>query len=836
LAWNILINKQYLMPNKITFVDVLLPLALPGYFTYSVSENLISNIKIGKRVVVQFGKKKLYTAIICNIHNNVPQFEYKNILQIIDNDPIVNHLQLSFWQWLCMYYICTIGEVYKAALPSGLKLESESVILPGNNILTETDLSDDEILIVELLKQHGSILIEDVVKATGKQNVYSLIGSLVSKKIIIVEESLTERYIPKYEQYVTISDEIETEEHFNTIYNNLSKAPKQADLLLKLAELIKFFTPQQSSIKKSQLLKNLPNSANILRELQKKKIVKVFEKEVSRFNNFSSEKIEIAVLSSLQKSVYSKIKELLTEKDTVYLHGVTSSGKTEIYIHLINDYISKGKQVLYLLPEIALTNQIINRLRLVFGNLIGVYHSKFSDAERVETYLNVLQDDNAKNPFKIILGVRSSIFLPFKNLGLIIIDEEHENTYKQFDPAPRYNARDSALMLAKMHGAKVILGSATPSIESYYNTSSNKFGKVELFTRFQDIKMPVIEVVDTKEAYKRKQMKLHFSPVLFENIKQTIENGKQVILFQNRRGFSPWLECADCSWIPGCRHCDVKLTYHKFENRLICHYCGFSINVPSTCPACSGKNVIMKGFGTERVEDDLSIIFPDYKIGRMDLDSARTRKKIDQIIEDFEIGKTQILVGTQMLSKGLDFNNVGLVGVLNADNMLNFPDFRANERSFQLMVQVSGRAGRKGEQGKVIIQTSQPQHPVIKFVINNDYLSLYNWQIQERAKYNYPPFSRLIEFVLKHKQEEIVQHAAVEFTTLLRKYFGSQLIGPDKPIISKIQNYYLRHALIKASKSITLQRVRETINICIVQLKSNPSYKSLIIVSNVDPM
>ncbi len=824
------------MPNEITFVDVLLPLPLPGFFTYSVPENLITEIKVGKRVVVQFGKKKLYTAIINSIHNNIPKFNYKDILQVIDNDPIVNQSQLTFWQWLSMYYMCTPGEVYKAALPSGLKLESESVILPGDNFLYEEELLEDEIIVVDLLREHGTILIEDVVKITGKQNVYSLIGSLVSKKIIVVEESITERFIPKYVQYVTFSDEIETEAHFNNIYNNLSKAPKQADLLLKLAEMVKLFTPQQCSIKKTELLKIFPNSANLVRELQKKNIIKVFEQEVSRITDFTAEKTEIALLNKNQNNTYSEIKNFFVEKDAVLLHGVTSSGKTEIYIHLINDYISKGKQVLYLLPEIALTNQIINRLRRVFGNLIGVYHSKFSDSERVETYLNVLHENNSKNPFKIVLGVRSSIFLPFSNLGLIIVDEEHENTYKQFDPAPRYNARDSALMLAKMHGAKVLLGSATPSIESYYNTMSNKYGKVELLTRFMDIKMPIIEIVDTKEAYKRKQMKLHFSPVLLDNIKQTIENRKQVILFQNRRGFSPWLECSDCNWIPGCRHCDVKLTYHKFENRLICHYCGFSINLPSTCPACGGKNIEMKGFGTERIEDDLSIIFPDYKIGRMDLDSARTRKKIDQIIEDFEIGKTQILVGTQMLSKGLDFDNVGLVGVLNADNMLNFPDFRANERSFQLMAQVSGRAGRKGEQGKVIIQTSQPEHPVIKFVINNDFLSLYNWQINERAKYNYPPFSRLIEFVLKHKQEEIVQAAAVEFSKLLRAYFGNQLIGPDKPVISKIQNMYIRHAIIKANKSIALHKVREIIQTAIDKLKLNPSFKSVVIVPDVDPM
>jgi len=824
------------MLNQTMFADVLLPLALPGYFTYSVPSEIEKLVQPGKRVVVQFGKKKLYTAIVSHTHHNEPKFEYKEILQVIDNHPIVNQLQLAFWQWISMYYMCTPGEVYKAALPSGLKLESESVILPGDNFLNVQNLPDDEILVVDLLREHGNILMEDVIKATGKKNVFSLIGSLVSQKIIVVEESLTERYIPKFEEFISISAEIENEEHFNLIYNQLSKAPRQANLLLLFAEMSNLYTPQQTSIKKTDLLKKMPGAANALRELHKKNILKIFEKEASRLDDYTGENIEMVQLNVNQTEVIKNIRELFIIKETVLLHGVTSSGKTEIYIHLIDEYIRQGKQVLYLLPEIALTSQIINRLRRVFGNLVGIYHSKFSDSERVETYLNVLQENKEKNSFKIILGVRSSVFLPFSNLGLVIIDEEHENTYKQFNPAPRYNARDSVLMLAKMHSAKVLLGSATPSIEIYYHARENKFGMVELFTRFQDIKMPKIEIVDTKEAYRKKQMKSYFSSVLVENIKQTIDNGKQVILFQNRRGFSPWLECGICNWIPGCRHCDVKLTYHKFENRLICHYCGFSTQVPHKCPACESSELTMKGFGTERIEDDLSLIFPEYHISRMDLDTTRTRRKIDRIMEDFETGKTQILIGTQMVSKGLDFNNVGLVCVINADNMLNFPDFRANERSFQLIAQVSGRAGRKNEQGKVIIQTSQPEHPVIKFVLNNDYLSFFYWQIQERQKYRYPPFARLIELTLKHKQEDIVQGAVVEFAALLRKSFGKRLIGPEKPLVSKIQNLYLRHIILKLEKSIAIQRVRELISESMKTLKVNPAYKSVIVVPDVDPM
>ncbi len=824
------------MIEKQTYVNVIIPLALPGYFTYSVPPPLSKTVEPGKRVVVQFGKKKLYTAIIAAIHYNKPSFEIKEIIQIIDNRPIVNTMQLSFWSWLSMYYMCTNGEVMKAALPSGLKLESESVILPGSGIEDHGEVTEDEIIVIELLKDKGSITIEDIVKILGKKNVYSLLGYLVSKKIIVIEESITERYIPKYVEYIELSDEIETEEHLNSVFSKLSKSPKQADVLLLFASMSKIFTQSVAPVKKSDLLNKIQNGANPLRELQKKKILKVTEKEISRLENYSGECSDLARLNNVQQTSLNSIKENFNEKEVVLLHGVTSSGKTEIYIHLIREYLQKGKQVLYLLPEIALTSQIINRLRKVFGNTVGIYHSKFSDAERVETYLNVLDTKTVKTPYRIILGVRSSVFLPFSDLGLVIVDEEHENTYKQFDPAPRYNARDSALMLAKMHGAKVLLGSATPSIESYYHANDGRFGKVELFTRYHEILMPRIEIVDTREAFRKKQMKSHFSLTLLDAVKETIEHQKQVILFQNRRGFSPRIECDSCAWVPGCPHCDVKLTYHKFDHRLICHYCGFSTNVTAKCPACGSLSISMKGFGTERIEDDLSLIFPEYSIGRLDLDTARTRKKIDAIFEDFESGKTQILIGTQMISKGLDFDNVGLVGIINADNLLNFPDFRTNERSFQLMAQVSGRAGRKNEQGKVIIQTSQPEHRVIKYVLNNDFVSLFQWQWEERKQYHYPPFTRMIEIMIKHKKEEVAEKAAKILTDSLRKVFGNRLLGYEKPLISKIQTFYLRHLLLKFEREVSLQKVREIINNEIEKLKIIPEFKSVIVVPDVDPM
>lgn len=822
------------MPDNITFVDVILPLPIPEYFTYSVPEKILTNVCIGKRAVVPFGKKKLYTAIIANLHNNKPNFDFKEIYQIIDSEPIVNSIQLSFWQWIALYYMCTIGEVYKAAVPSGLKLESESVILPGDNFLLNQDFSENEIILIELLKKNGSILIQEFVDIVGKQIAYNIISVLSTSKIILVEESITEKFIPKYEQFVEFYEEMKSDEYFNMCYNKLSKSKKQAELLLKLAEILKLFSQKTTTLKKTEILKLLPGYSAQLKELQKKNIIKVYEKEVSRVN-FNFENInKLSKLNELQNEAFINITEKLKEKDVVLLHGVTSSGKTEIYIHLINDCILKGKQVLYLLPEIALTNQIINRLYNVFGKLVGIYHSKYSDAERVETYLNVLKAEKATQPFKIILGVRSSVFLPFSNLGLIIVDEEHDSSYKQFDPAPRYNARDSAIMLAKMHGAKVILGSATPSIESNFNTFINKYSKVEILKRYSDIELPNIVIVDIKQEYKRNKMKFHCSEELINNIENTVNNKKQVILFQNRRGFSPWIECGDCGWIPGCKHCDVKLTYHKFENRLVCHYCGFSTYIPNKCPACNSSNLATKGFGTERIEDDLKIIFPNYKIERFDLDSTRTRKKISQIIENFETGLTQILVGTQMLSKGLDFNNVGLVGVLNADNLLNFPNFRANERSFQLLTQVSGRAGRKGEQGKVIIQTSQPEHPVIKHVINNDYNAMYNWQLKERLNYFYPPYSKIIEFIIKHKKEEIAQLAAIEFVRILKKIYGNNVIGPDKPYVSRIENYFLRHTILKIDKTKNINELHNNLINAINYIKKNEKFKSVVIIPDVD--
>lgn len=818
------------------FADVIVPLAIPGYFTYKVPDTLKDKIQPGVRVVVQFGKRKLYTAILANIHSNTPAFESKEIIQVIDNSPIINNIQISFWNWLAMYYMCTPGEVMKAALPSGLKLESESVLLPGTSFSDTENLNGEEIIIIELLKKKGSVTINEVINTLQKRNVYSVLGYLSSRKIITIEESITERYIPKFEEFVELDRSITDEKQFTEIYESILKAPRQADLLLIFAGLGRPFSANPVPVKKSELISKNPAYANALRTLYKKGILKITEKEVSRLSDSAQVNNVNIVLTATQSEALTKIKELFTQKDITLLHGVTSSGKTEIYIRLMQEYLQKGKQVLYLLPEIALTSQIINRLRKVFGDKAGVYHSKFNDSERVETYLNVLEQSPCKKKFEIILGVRSSVFLPFSDLGLIIIDEEHENTYKQQDPAPRYHARDSALMLAKMHGAKVLLGTATPSLESYWHALQGKYGLVELNQRFMEMKMPEIQVVNTKEAARKKQMVSDFSEILIENIKKTIENKKQVILFQNRRGYAPRLECDDCSFVPGCPHCDVKLTYHKYENRIICHYCGYSTGLLTKCPACKGNNILMKGTGTEKIEDELAVIFPGYRTGRMDLDTARTRRKIDEIFSEFENGNIKILVGTQMVSKGLDFDNVGLVGIINADNLLNYPDFRANERSFQMMLQVSGRAGRKSEQGKVFIQTTQPSHPVIDFVINNDFKSSYNWLINDRKKYGYPPFTRIIELTLKHRQPLIVENASVYLANLLRKIFKEKLLGPEKPLVAKIQTLYLRKIMLKTDRNSSLIKIREIIVNEINKVKAVKEYKGVVIVTDVDPM
>ena len=708
------------MSNQQNFVDVILPLPLKQLFTYGIPGNLLNEIKVGKRVIVQFGSRKIYTAIVYSIHQNAPkEYQTKDIVSVLDENPIANEQQLKLWQWIAKYYMCSVGEVFKAALPSGLKLESETKVIYNPQDIDQKKFNSTETLVLDFLADKNIASITEISSALNRKDSLPVIKSLLDKKAVILEEKLRENYKPKTESYIKLDNSITTKSQLNEIFDSLSRAPKQLHILMSYIKLSgSFMNSKTIDVSKKQLIEDSKSSSAIIKSLVERNILSEYDKTISRLNESVVDQIEIKELSEAQQKAHDEIKEQYKEKNVVLLHGVTSSGKTEIYIHLIKEQIEKGKQVLYLLPEIALTAQIINRLKSVFGNRVGIYHSKFSDSERVEVYQNILKQDTEKK-YDVILGVRSSLFLPYSNLGLIIVDEEHENTYKQYDPAPRYNARDCSIVLAQMHQAKVLLGTATPSIESYFNSKANKYGLVQLNTRFQNIKLPEIQLVDILRAKKRKEMKSHFSPTLLDGIKDSLAMNEQVILFQNRRGFAPYLECDMCGWIPYCTNCDVSLTYHRHKNELVCHYCGYTIRSPKTCKACGNTAVQTRGFGTQKIEDEIKIFFPEAIVARMDLDSTRSKNAYLNIISGFEDGKIDILIGTQMVSKGLDFDNVSLVGILNADNMLNYPDFRAFERSYQLMAQVSGRAGRKNKQGKVIIQSSNPEHPILQFVLES---------------------------------------------------------------------------------------------------------------------
>ncbi len=823
------------MNNNKTYADLIIPVPLPKLFTYAVPENLISECEPGKRVIVQFGTKKMYTGVIKNIHNNKPVYETKDILSVLDNSPVINNLQLKFWDWTAEYYMCTLGEIYKAALPAGLKLESETNIMLNDNA-DYSGISEKEEIVIGLLTNEDSLTISKLEKETDF-NVLPVIKKLTDKNIISAEERIKKRYKPRFEEYIRLPEKMNDEKYLSEVLEKLKRARKQSELLMNFIYLTKYGSENFGGIKpakiflKKDVLKFCEATPANLKSLIEKEYLISEKKEVSRLISEKYENIEFKDLNTFQLKALAKIKENFEKKDVVLLHGVTSSGKTEIYIKLIEEQLAEGKQVLYLLPEIALTAQITTRLEKIFGNKLGIYHSKFNDNERVEVWKNL-----QSGKFKLILGVRSSIFLPFDNLGLIIVDEEHENTYKQYNPAPRYNARDASAVLAKLHNAKVLLGTATPSIESYYNAKVGKYALVELNQRYKDIKLPEIQIADTKEAKRKKQMKSLFAPKILENIKQTLENKEQIILFQNRRGFSPFTECETCGYIPKCEHCDVSLTFHKFTGQLVCHYCGYSEKATKVCKACESPTMTARGFGTQKIEDEIKVFFPDVKTARMDLDSTGSKKAYHKIIYDFENGNTDILIGTQMVSKGLDFDNVALVGIMNADNMLNFPDFRAFERSFQLMAQVSGRAGRKNKQGKVIIQTSDKNHPIIKNVIQNDYEAMFNSQLALRKQYKYPPFYRLIKLNISHKNKAVTDSAAENLAKNLIPIFGNRILGPEYPVISRIKNRYIKTILIKIERKLSHRKAKELINLTINKVKENEKFKYVRFIADVDPM
>lgn len=817
-----------------SYADIILPIPLPRLFTYAIPEEMAELVVPGSRVVVSFGKKKYYSGIVYQTHDNKPEeYEVKPITSVVDPLPVVTQQQLQFWDWIAEYYVCSVGEVYKAALPSGLKLESESRIIYNAHFETEESLSEKEYAVIDFLAAKKVCSVQDMAQAIPEFNILPVLKQLIDKKAVFINEEIKESYKPRSEKFYTLSVACRDESELAKWFDKLERAPRQQESLMSYLTQVGGLGKAMmgTSISRTELLKNHAIQPAAWLELINKGIIEQTSQEVSRLNNPAHEVVEVSSLSAIQSTALQSIQASFHQHDITLLHGVTSSGKTEIYIHLINHYLEQGQQVLYLLPEIALTTQITTRLRKHFGNRLGIYHSKFSDAERVEVWNNLLQDKG----FEVVLGVRSSIFLPFKSLGLIIVDEEHENSFKQFDPAPRYHARDAAMILARQHGAKVLLGTATPSMESYFNARNGRYGLVELHSRHEGMLMPRILPIDTKEARRKKQMKSIFSPQLVSNMREAISKGEQVILFQNRRGFAPFVECGQCAWVPKCKHCDVSMTYHKNQNMLVCHYCSYAYVLPDTCHACGSPALETKGYGTEKIEEEVKLEFPEARVARMDLDTAKSKKAFEKIIGDFENHQLDILIGTQMVSKGLDFDNVSVVGILNADNMLNYPDFRAFERSFQLLAQVSGRAGRKNKQGLVLLQTSDPSHPVIQDVITNNFISHYEQQLNERQIYKYPPFYRLINLSVKHKDAVVNRKAAIMLGNQLRTVFGDRILGPQEPPINRIATYFIQRIILKIEKKGSPAKVKNLLMEVIHSINARPEFRQVLIQVDVDP-
>ncbi len=812
------------------FVEVILPLSLAKTFTYSVSEAEYNYIKKGMRVAVPFGKSKIYTALVIEIHQNKPSlYDAKEIHQILDVNPIVTEIQITHWQWIASYYMCAIGDVYRGAMPSAFLLESETIISQKQDgFVDESLLSDDEFLIYQALQQQSSLKVQEIINILNKKNIFPVIQKMMDKNILVLQEEMQESYTPKLVRYVKLHSKYDSNEGLGQLLETLKNANKQKEIVLSFFQL-------SASEKKPITVKKLTETANststIVKALIDKEIFEEYYIQVDRVNFSGKTREEQLQLSEAQQIAFEKIKDSFAQKEVCLLHGVTSSGKTEIYIKLIEEYIKDEKQILYLLPEIALTTQLVGRLRDYFGNKVAVFHSKYSNNERVEVWQQVL----AQSPkAQIIIGARSALFLPFSNLGLVIVDEEHEQTFKQVDPSPRYHARDASIVLANSFKAKVLLGSATPSIETYFNAQSGKYGLVEIFERYGNVKMPEIELVDLKDKYFRKKMSGHFSDTLIEEITAALSLGEQVILFQNRRGFSPVVECMTCGHVPQCPQCDVSLTYHKHKNQLRCHYCGYSMAKPTNCHSCSSVHLTTKGFGTEQIQQELIELFPAAKVSRMDQDTTRGKFGFEKIIDSFKNREVEILVGTQMLAKGLDFDNVSLVGIMNADNMLYHPDFRAFERSYQMMTQVSGRSGRSEKQGKVIIQTYNPDHNTIQQVVRNDYEGMYKEQLYERQIYKYPPYFKLIKLTLKHRDFDKLKEGSMWLYQVMQQNFTIPVLGPEEPPISRIRNEYIRTIMIKIPLNQNLQGTKKTIQKMLNSFEAVAQYRSIKVTVNID--
>ena len=818
------------------FVDVILPLPLQASFTYALPPEMDGQVQIGCRVVVSFGRKKFYTGIVRNVHYLKPQeYEVKEVSAVLDEHPILLPLQFRFWEWLADYYLCTQGDVYKAALPSGLKLESETVVEYNPDFEATEPLSEREQKVLDLLAIEPEQTVTRLEKESGLKNILAVVKSLLEKDALFVKEELKRTYKPKTETRVRLTEAARNERRLHFFFDELQRrAPKQLDLLMKYIELSGCLGEREvREVSKAELLKRSGATPAVFSGLVDKGVFEVYQQEVGRLETVSQAVMSLNELNVHQQRAFDEIRASFRVKNVCLLHGVTSSGKTEIYIHLIDEAVRQGKQVLYLLPEIALTTQITERLKRVFGSRLGIYHSKFPDAERVEVWQKQLSHE----PYDIILGVRSSLFLPFQRLGLVIVDEEHENTYKQQDPAPRYHARNAAIVLASMCGAKTLLGTATPSVESWYNaTEGGKYALVELKERYKEIQLPEIIPVDIKELQRKKRMNGPFSPLLLQYVREALEQKEQVILFQNRRGFAPMIECHTCGWVPKCKNCDVSLTYHKGLNQLTCHYCGYTQPVPRQCPACEGVDLRNRGFGTEKIEDDVKAIFPEARVARMDLDTTRTRTAYERIIHDFQQGRTDILIGTQMVSKGLDFDHVSVVGILNADTMMNYPDFRAYERAFQLMAQVAGRAGRKNKRGRVVLQTKSIDHPIIPQVMHNDFEGMVVGQLAERQLFRYPPYYRLVYVYLKHRNEQLLDVMAQTMAAKLRAVFGARVLGPDKPPVARIQTLFIRKIVLKIETNAPMARARQLLVQVQQEMVAEDRFKSLIVYYDVDPM
>ena len=828
------------MERTTLFAEILLPLPIPGTFTYRVPFAMNDLVRVGQRVTVQFGKRRVYAGLVMKLNETPPDKGIpKYILSILDEKPLINKIQMRFWHWMSDYYMCNLGEVMSVAIPTVFKLSSESKIVLSENFRPDVEtLNEPEFRITEALLEKKKLTVKEVSEIVGFQKVLPLLKTMIERRIIFMEEELKSLYKPKKEKLVKLSEGLLTDEKLQVVMDRLGKrAHKQLELLMAFMSLSGFPLKSGLPVQKSVLMKKSQAGLAAFKALVDKGIFVEEERIISRFDEEQVDQKATFTLSESQQEAFSQLQTEMKSHLVTLLHGVTSSGKTEIYIKLIEASLAQNKQVLYLLPEIALTTQIIQRLRKHFGDEIGVYHSRYNQNERAEVWENIagFQQSEIHKKYRIILGPRSAMFLPFENLGLVIVDEEHDQSYKQFDPAPRYHARDAAIVLASMHQAKVVLGSATPAIETYFNAKTGKYGLVSLNERFGGVQMPNILVVNMKDEKRRRQLRSHFSSVLLDHLKQALDNHQQAILFQNRRGFSLRIECEQCNWVPQCKNCDVTMTYHKKQELLKCHYCGYSRPVPPVCEECGSPHLVMQGFGTEKVEEELSMMLPDAKIDRMDLDTTRSKNAFHRIFNDFVNRKTDILTGTQMVTKGLDFDHVQVVGVLSADNMLSFPDFRAHERSFQMMEQVSGRAGRKSKQGTVIIQSWQPGHPIIRDVVRHDYESMYHRELAERQRFKYPPYFRLVMVKMKHKDYNLLNRAAAVLAREMKSGFGNLVYGPEYPMVSRVKNKFIKQILLKIPRNLQQAGQKNRLHKMIDDFKGLTDFKSVIIQIDVDP-